>query len=350
MLLRLFAFGLLAVLDLSAAMAAPDGAKLYGRNCASCHGENGTGGIGIPLALPSFQSSISDDYLRKTIHLGRPGRVMPTFASSLGEDEIDAIVRYVRSWNKGASPTYSMAPVKGNPSHGKTLFGQYCATCHGVNGEGSKGTGVTFSRPRDLPIMAPALHNPGFLAAAPDAMIKATLMKGREGTPMVSFLERGLKEKDINDIVSYVRSFEKQPLSESAQVLETESPVIIRDSPHDLKTTVENVKAAVNNNNYFYGRVQTLEYGLTDPANENPRQVIVYFCNISLLNQALAVDPRVGMFLPCRITITERPDGSVQVMSLNPKVMSRLFNNSELNQLCEQLMQAYTAIMEEATL
>jgi cytochrome c oxidase cbb3-type subunit 3 len=349
MRLRLFAFGLIAVLNLSPAAAAPDGARLYGRNCASCHGENGTGGIGIPLALPSFQSSISDDYLRKTIHLGRPGRVMPTF-SSLSEDEIDAIVRYVRSWNKGAAPTYSAASVKGDPARGKTLFGQYCAVCHGANGEGSKGTGVTFSRPRDLPIMAPALHNPGFLAAAPDAMIKATLMKGREGTPMVSFLKRGLKEKDINDIVSYVRSFEKQPLSESAQVLETESPVIVRDSPHDLKTTVENVKAAVNNNNYFYGRVQTLEYGLTDPVNENPKQVIVYFCNISLLNQALAVDPRVGMFLPCRITIIERPDGSVQVMSLNPKVMSRLFNNSELNQLCEQLMQAYAAIMEEATL
>ena len=349
MLLRLFALGLFAVLNVSPAVAAPDGARLYGRNCASCHGENGTGGIGVPLALPSFQSSISDDYLKKTIHLGRPGRVMPSF-SSLSEDEIDAIVQHVRSWHKGAKPSYIATPVKGNPSHGKALFGQYCAGCHGANGEGSKGTGVTFSRPRDLPIMAPALHNPGFLAAAPDAMIKATLMKGREGTPMVSFLKHGLKEKDIDDIVSYVRSFEKQPLAESAQVLETESPVIVRDSPHDFKTTVENVKAAVNNNNYFYGRVQTLEYGLTAPANENPKQVIVYFCNISLLNQALAVDPRVGMFLPCRITIIEKPDGSVQVMSLNPKVMSRLFNNSELNQLCEQLSQAYAAIMEEATL
>src|SRR5512139_2793685 len=349
MLLRLFALILLAGLGSSLAMASPDGAKLYGRNCASCHGENGTGGIGIPLALPSFQSSISDDYLRKTIHLGRPGRVMPTFSGSLKEDEIDAIVHYVRSWNKGATPTYSAAPIKGDPSHGTALFGQYCAACHGANGEGSKGTGVTFSRPRDLPIMAPALHNPGFLAAAPDAMIKATLMRGREGTPMVSFLKQGLKEKDINDVVSYVRSFEKQPLSGSAQILETESPVIVRDSKNDLKTTVENVKAAVNNNNYFYGRVQTLEYGLTDPANENPKQVIVYFCNISLLNQALAVDPRVGMFLPCRITIVET-NGKVQVMSVNPKVLSRLFNNSELLRLCDELSKSYTAIMEEATL
>ncbi len=348
MLLRLFALTLLAGISLSQAMAAPNGAKLYGRNCASCHGENGNGGIGVPLALPSFQAGISDEYLRKTILLGRPGRVMPAFAS-LDKNEVEAIVRHVRSWNKGPVATYSKKPVKGDPSHGKQLYGQYCASCHGVNGEGAKGTGVTFSRPRDLPIMAPALHNSGFLAASTDAMIKATLMKGREGTPMVSFLKQGLKEKDINDIVSYVRSFEKQALSESAQVLQPENPVIVRDSPYDLKTTVENVKRAVSNNNFFYGRVQTLEYGMTEPANENPKQVIVYFCNISLLNQALALDPRVGMFLPCRITIAEK-NGKVQIMSVNPMALSRLFNNSEVNGLCKQLRESYTTIIEEATL
>jgi len=37
-------------------------------------------------------------------------------------------------------------------------------------------------------------------------------------------------------------------------------------------------------------------------------------------------------------------------MSVNPKVLSRLFNNYELNELCEQMKQNYTAIMEESTL
>jgi len=349
MLSRLLLVALLAGNGLSPALAAPDGAKLYGRNCAACHGETGTGGIGVPLALPSFQAGISDDYLRKTIRLGRPGRVMPSFAH-LDKAEIEAIVRHLRSWNKGPVATYSIRPVKGDPVHGKQLFGQYCAACHGAGGEGGKGTGVTFSRPRDLPVMAPALHNPGFLAAATDAMIKATLMRDREGMPMTSFLKQGLKEKDIDDIVSYVRSFEKQPLPESAQMLDAENPVIVYDSSYDLKTTVENVKQAVTTNNFFYGRVQTLEYGMTTPDKENPKQAIVYFCNISLLNQALAVDPRVGMFLPCRITIVERDDGKVQVMSVNPKVLSRLFNNAELNRLCEQMSESYTRIMEEATL
>ena len=348
MLFRLVVFTLLAGISLAQAMAAPNGAKLYGLKCASCHGEKGNGGIGVPLALPSFQANISDDYLRKTIVLGRPGRVMPAF-SSLSKAEVEAIVRHVRSWNKGPSVTYSTRLVKGDPSHGKQLFGQHCAACHGANGEGAKGTGVTFSRPRDLPIMAPALQNPGFLAASTDAMIKATLMHGREGTPMVSFLKQGLKEKDINDIVSYVRSFEKKAQPKSAQESQTTSPVIVRDSPYDLQTTVENIKRAVSNNNFFYGRVQTLEYGMTEPANENSKQVIVYFCNVSLLNKALAIDPRVGMFLPCRISIVEN-NGRVQVMSVNPLVLSPLFNNSEVDDLCDQLRESYTTIIEEATL
>ncbi len=74
-----------------------------------------------------------------------------------------------------------LSPALAAPD-GAKLYGRNCAACHGANGEGSKGTGVTFLRSRDLPIMAPALHNPGFLAAATDAMIKATLLHGRKGT------------------------------------------------------------------------------------------------------------------------------------------------------------------------
>ncbi len=348
MISRLGAIVVLALASGAAQAETADGATLYGRNCAACHGENGNGGIGVPLALPSFQASISDDYLRRTIRLGRPGRVMPAFPH-LTDAQVEALVRYVRAWNPGAGATYSAEPITGDARHGERLFAQYCAACHGKQGAGGEGTGVTFSRPRDLPIMAPALHNPGFLAAAPDAMIKATLINGRKGTPMSSFLKQGLSEADIDDIVSYVRGFAAQPPAASAQVLPAQSPVMIRRSPYDLNTTVENVKKAVSNNNFFYGRVQSLDYGLTAAEKENKKQIIVYFCNISLLNQALAVDPRVGMFLPCRITIVEH-DGQVEVMSVNPKVLSRLFNNSELNRLCERMRESYAAIMDEATL
>ena len=56
------------------AFAAPDGQTLFNKHCAVCHGSEGKGGVGVPLSLPSFINSVSDEYLIKTIRVGRPGR------------------------------------------------------------------------------------------------------------------------------------------------------------------------------------------------------------------------------------------------------------------------------------
>ncbi|MDH5446811.1 MAG: c-type cytochrome, partial [Gammaproteobacteria bacterium] len=37
------------------------GEKLYNRYCAACHGSEGNGGVGVPLALPAFQQAVDDD-------------------------------------------------------------------------------------------------------------------------------------------------------------------------------------------------------------------------------------------------------------------------------------------------
>lgn len=344
---RLLAFGLL--LSCAAPLwAAPDGAKLYAQNCAACHGERGDGGIGTPLSLPSFQSTVDDLYLQRTIRLGRPGRVMPAFAQ-LKDAEVEAIIKHLRSWHTGKTPRFNAKPVRGDAQRGKTLYQQHCAACHGQRGEGGHGTGVTLSRPRDFPIIPPALHNPGFLASASDALIKHTLVTGRAGTPMVAFGKKGLKDRDLNDIVAFVRSLEKQAPAASANVLATDAAIISMDSPYDLKTTIENVRKAASSNNFVLIREQALNAGLAPEDKEDPKQHIIYFCNFGMLNQALATDPRVGLFLPCRITVVER-EGKVRMLAVNPKRLSRIFNNSELNEMCDQITKMYTAIMEEASL
>ncbi|HKK14454.1 MAG TPA: c-type cytochrome [Gammaproteobacteria bacterium] len=329
---------------------APDGHALFERHCAVCHGESGHGGVGVPLALPSFLSSVSDHYLATTIRRGRPGRVMPAF-QSLSDAQIRAIVHYIRTWGPGPGPDFSTAKaVKGDPAHGKQLFARHCARCHGADGRGGRGTGVTFSRPRDLPIMPPALNNPGFLAAASDAMIKSTLLHGRQGTPMVAASRMGLSESDVNDLVSYIRSFQGHPPDTARPSVAGESSVLVYDSPYSLKETVEAVKRAAVGHNFRIIRTQNLEYGLMPADQQDPHQVIVYFCDFSFLDKALKVDPRVGLFLPCRVTVVEKPDGKVQVMSINPKRLSHLYNNAELDQYCQHMYRLYRDILEEATL
>lgn len=338
-------FSLILIFSSPLLSAKPDGEQLYTTYCSACHGADGHGGVGVPLALPDFQYGVTNDYLKKSIRLGRPGRIMPAF-TQLKDDEVDAIVKYIRSWAPGKPFKYSNKKINGNVAHGKQLYQKNCASCHGSKGEGGKGTGVTFSRPRNLPIIAPALNNSGFLSAAPDLMIKTVLMNGREGTPMLSYLKLGLSEKDIDDVVSYVRSFEKNAASTKSN--EKLEPIISYESPYSLEKTVESIERAAIGKNFRIIRKQYLNQGLVKAGQENNKQVMIYFCNFNLLNRALAIDPRVGLFLPCRITALEK-DGKVLVMASNPLHMSRLFNNEELTKLCKELYDVYSDIVEEST-
>ncbi len=329
------------------ALAAPasDGDTLYQQNCAVCHGAHGDGGVGVPLNLPDFLAVASDDYLRKTLHEGRPGRVMPAFPA-LDEQAVDAIIGHIRSWSEKPAPVYSDQALQGNAEHGSTLFATHCAACHGVHGQGGAGTGVTFSRPRESPVMAPALNNPGFQHSVSDAMLKATLLAGREGTPMPAVGSLGLNDQDANDLVAWIRELKVEDERPARGALD---PIIQFESSYSLEETLENLKQAVVGRNFRIIRVQYFQEGLTSEGEEDPARVMLYFCNFSFLDEALAIDPRVGLFLPCRITLVDTGHG-VQVMTINPKNLSRLFNNAELDKACQEMHDIYAEIMEDATL
>jgi cytochrome c oxidase cbb3-type subunit 3 len=330
----------------TAALAAPDGAELYSQHCAVCHGQYGSGGVGAPLALESFLAGVSDEYLAKTIRNGRPGRVMPAFRT-LSDAQVGAIVGHVRRWSESPALAEDPTPVVGDPMLGAELFAVHCAGCHGADGEGGQGTGVTLSRPRDLPIVPPALNNPGFLAAASDQMIRATIETGREGTPMPGFGER-LSAAEIGAVTRFIRSLQDQ--AEAPDKSEGEPYILVEESPYDLEQTVANVRSAAIAANFKIIRSDHLEHGLVPEGQESAKMMFVDFCNFKFLFEALQVDPRIGMYLPCRISVAETEDGRVLIMAVNPRALSPLFNNRELDGACETMYDLYATIIEEATI
>lgn len=79
------------------------GKKLYDKTCASCHGIKGEGISAPALGNPMLLATASDAFLRYAISEGRDGTPMRSFKDSLKNDEIDALVAYIRSrasgWN-----------------------------------------------------------------------------------------------------------------------------------------------------------------------------------------------------------------------------------------------------------
>ena len=102
----------LAVLLLAGSATSPPGPEpgrtLYQAHCATCHGADGRGGTWRArllwlrpgdLAGPET-AALSDQYLVDVIrhggsNFGKPG--MPSFGFALGDDEIRALVAYLRA-------------------------------------------------------------------------------------------------------------------------------------------------------------------------------------------------------------------------------------------------------------
>ena len=342
-----FALGCLALAWPLSVTAAPDGAALFAENCAVCHQTEGRGGIGLPLNQGRL-NLMSDVYITRTIRSGRPGRIMPSF-EELSDAQVKALVDYLREHYHSKPKQYDTKPLGGDAKRGAVVYAANCAMCHGDHGGGAgRGTGVTISRERKFGIMPPALNNPGFQGAAPDAMVATIIKEGRPSGIMPAFRNE-LSDADIADVVAYVRELGKQAAAKHPPA-ERQQLTFIVDSPYDFQTTVANVRQALTGTNFRIFPERFLEQGLTDEFSHDTKQISLRFCNFSQLFDLLNVEPRLGVVLPCRITVVEQPDGKVQLIAANMRTISHWFNNAELEEAAGKMADAVKSVLEEATL
>jgi len=333
-------------------LAAPDGESLFESKCATCHRVGGEGSIGLPLNKNKF-TYITDDYLRKTIRLGRPGRIMPAF-TALSDAQLAAIISYLRQWSKTPSKADNDAKVSGDADKGKKIFAGNCSSCHGEAGQGlGKGTGQSYSRERDFKVIPPAISNQGFLASVSDHMLKVIISEGIRGTAMPAYKKMGMSEQDINDVIVYLRSMttnsEVETASQDAGQISPQ-PTLIVDSPYDFETTVKNLKQALKGYNFRVFPDRYLEQGMFPEWEVNKKQLTVRYCNFKDLYDMVKIDPRVGIGLPCRITVAENSKGKVQLIAMNMRLIAVLFNNRQLEGYAKEMSERQLEIMDEVTL
>ncbi len=138
------------------------GTRIFGNNCAQCHGADARGAYGFP-------NLTDDDWIfggdAKTIHTTITGgrqAAMPPWGSVLGDKGVEEVAAYTMSLS-GQEADAELA------SAGEAHFKSYCAACHGPDGKGMHAMG------------APNLTDDIWLYGGSKGDIVHTIRAGRNG-------------------------------------------------------------------------------------------------------------------------------------------------------------------------
>ena len=197
-------------------------AEFHTLGCRGCHKVGGVGGDDGPdLTREGEKDPQRLDYSRvpgeKTLaswlveHFRAPAQVMPGSQMpvlGLSNQQIDALTLYLLSLRRSDYPEafWPKDRIRAErfaerefTTDGATLFGTFCAACHGPHGEGMRYPGIT---------AFPAIGNPDFLAVASDRFLAATVTHGRPGRRMPAWGEKegGLRPAEIAAVVAHVRT------------------------------------------------------------------------------------------------------------------------------------------------
>lgn len=174
------------------------GQRLFGDNCAACHGTDAMGGFGYPdLTDRQWQWGGSVEEIAATMRTGintehpeSPVAQMPGFGEGImGYEQIGATAEYVYSLSH---PRFATAENRQTIAEGREIFATNCAVCHGETGRGNPEVG------------APDLTDRYWVYGGELENIIETIHHGRQGH-MPTWDER-LSEVEIKILALYVHS------------------------------------------------------------------------------------------------------------------------------------------------
>lgn len=166
----------------------PDGAAIFSRKCAVCHGEKGQGvAAAVSIAGPSLQAEHEVGRVMTAVESG-PSH-MPAFSRVLTVPQMRAVSSYVAT-------QIAVIPLsRGNVSDGGKLFRMYCATCHRT---AVRGGALAFAGRN-----APALTDKS-------AALVAGAIRWGPGT-MPAFPSAVLDDRQLASVVQYVQFVQHPP-------------------------------------------------------------------------------------------------------------------------------------------
>ena len=184
-----------AEIDLESPATIKEGEKLFGANCATCHGANAQGTedgpslIGVGAASVNFQVGTGRMPLA---FQGPQGMVKP---KQFTEEQTLQMAAYVASLAPGpALPDSKYLQGDGDVANGGRLFRINCAMCHNVAAAGGALTQGKFA--------------PKLTGVAPTHVYEA-MVTGHQNMPV--FNDANITPQEKSDIISYLKYIEEKP-------------------------------------------------------------------------------------------------------------------------------------------
>ncbi|MFB3813851.1 MAG: c-type cytochrome [Terriglobales bacterium] len=193
--------------------------EIYRGLCARCHGDKGDGRGMTNLYLDpaprdltkaAFMNSKPEERFLQSIKQGVPGTSMPPWGRMLSDEQVRGVLGYVfQNFVRGPRPELKPRKVpEQNPvawsaesiSRGEHIFLQRCTGCHGrkADGKGPNSLDIT-PRPRNL-------RNQAFIQSVSDQRLFESILYGVQGTAMPSWIDYGLSQNDVGDLIHFIRS------------------------------------------------------------------------------------------------------------------------------------------------
>lgn len=164
------------------------GRRLFGNNCAVCHGVDAGGRPGFPdLTNDHWSWGGEPGEIYTTILEGRRA-VMPALGDALGEEGVEQVAAYVFSLNGRDAPEDLV-------SAGEEVFQQQCVACHAADGTGRKAMG------------APNLADDEWIYGGSVEAIRTSVREGRRG--VMPAQGEALGEDRVHVLAAYVYSLSR---------------------------------------------------------------------------------------------------------------------------------------------
>ncbi|MEQ1912660.1 MAG: c-type cytochrome, partial [Vicinamibacterales bacterium] len=219
--------------------AGTPGKNVYDAHCVECHGTSGKGDgpasmtlVPRPRDFTSGRYKIhstetgslpTDDDLVRTVRQGLNGSSMPAWDRILSNDDIVAVVQYIKTLSprfaseqpEPIAPTAPVPATAESVTRGRAAYAKLqCSKCHGEDGRGTGATTTSFDDDWGFPLRATNLSEPWiFHGGSTSADIFMRFRAGISGTPMPSY-KGAATDAEMWDLANYVVSLRRKPVWE----------------------------------------------------------------------------------------------------------------------------------------